>query len=401
MKRLGNLFDKICTIENIELADRNARRGKHNYGITKHDKHAREDNEKLLEALKNGTLKTSKYSTFKIYEPKERVIYRLPYYPDRIIQWAIMNVMEPIWVSSFIEHTYSCIKGRGIHKLVKDLSKTLQKDRVGTTYCLKMDIKKFYPSIDHDILKRIIRKSNKDKRLLFKLDEIIDSADGVPIGNYLSQFFANLYLTPFDHWLLEQVKVKYYFRYADDMVILSDNKEFLKKILILVKIYLKHELKLELKSNWQIFMVEDRGIDFVGYKFFHSYTLLRKSVKKNIHRLVHKYSSKQISEKDFKKRITAYYGWMKYCNSKHLLQKIEKDTGMHFSNWNGIQSIISNFYGKTVKVIEVVPYSKYFQLHFVYKDKPFSVCSRNKIIYRLLFKKPSTDFKILNYGRTA
>lgn len=132
-----------------------------------------------------GTYRTSTYKTFTIYEPKERIIFKLPFYPDRIVHHAIMNILEPIWVSIFINNTYSCIKGRGIHKAVRDIQQDL-KDIDGTKYCLKLDIKKFYPSIDHDVLKSIIRKKIKDEKLLNLLDGIIDSTDGVPIGNYLS-----------------------------------------------------------------------------------------------------------------------------------------------------------------------------------------------------------------------
>lgn len=113
--------------------------------------------------------------------------------------------MEPIWVSVFTADTYSCIKERGIHSLAKKLRDNLDKDPEGTKYCLKLDIRKFYPSLNHDILKGIIRKKIKDEDLLWLLDEIIDSADGVPIGNYLSQFFANLYLAYFDHWVKEEL----------------------------------------------------------------------------------------------------------------------------------------------------------------------------------------------------
>ena len=149
-----------------------------------------------------------------------------------------MNIMEPIWTNIFIKNTYSCIKNRGIHALRNDLESDLKKYPDKTKYCLKMDIKKFYPSLDHEILKEIIRKKIKDKYLLVLMDEIIDSAPGVPIGNYLSQFFANLYLTYFDHWLKEECRCKFYYRYADDIVILSDNKEFLHNILCAIKIYL-------------------------------------------------------------------------------------------------------------------------------------------------------------------
>ena len=162
----------------------------------------REQNiQELHHQLMEGTFRTSPYDIFKIYTPKERDIYRLPYYPDRIVHHAVMNILEPIWCSIFTADTYSCIKGKGIHAAARKLKQYLREDPPGTRYCLKIDIRKYYPSIDHDILKQIIRRKIKDRRLLALLDEIIDSAEGVPIGNYLSQYFANLYLAYFDHWI--------------------------------------------------------------------------------------------------------------------------------------------------------------------------------------------------------
>lgn len=181
-----------------------------------------------------------------------------------------MNITEPIWVNIFIKHTYSCIKDRGIHDVAKDLKYVLQKYPEETKYCLKIDVKKFYPSINHDILYEILQKKIKDPKLLSLLKEIIYSADGVPIGNYLSQFFANLYLAYFGHWVKEELKCKFYFRYADDIVVLSDNKEFLRTVLLSMKLYLRNVLKLELKQNYQIFPVNSRGIDFVyNYKSYY------------------------------------------------------------------------------------------------------------------------------------
>lgn len=141
-----------------------------------------------------------------------------------------------------------------------------------------MDIRHFYPSIDHELLKQIYRKKLKDPELLKLLDDIVDSAPGVPIGNYISQFFANLFLTYFDHYLKEDLKVRFYLRYADDMVILSSDKVVLHNILNRIQQKMK-ELHLILKPNYQIFPVEDRGIDFLGYIFRHKYTLLRKRMK--------------------------------------------------------------------------------------------------------------------------
>lgn len=384
VKRLNNLYSQVCTIDNINLADDNAQNNKDSKEIDNHNEHKRDDNYKLLKLLEEHDFKTSEYKKFKIYKPKERIIFKLPFFPDRIAQWAVMNIMEEHWVNIFIAHTYSCIKGRGIHKLADDLRKALTKDVDGTKYCLKIDVRKFYPSINHDDLKRIVRRKIKDEDMLVMLDEIIDSTDGVPIGNYLSQYFANLYLTYFDHWMLEEVKVKHYFRYADDIVVLSDNKEFLRKVLILIKMYLHHVLHLELKPNYQIYPVESRGIDYVGYVFYHDYILLRKSIKKRIFKLINKYKKGEIDLKELQRRLTSYIGWLKYCNSKNLLRKIERDTGLHYSNWRGIRVGISKFYYKRVKIYEIVKYSKRFEIHFVYKNKSYVTSSNNKRLYVFL-----------------
>ena len=274
MKRINNLYKKIISIDNLRLADKKARRGKfNNYGVKIFDKNKEENLIKLHESLKNKAFRTSEYSIFTVHDPKEREIYRLPYYPDRIVHHAIMNILEPVWVSIFTSDTYSCIKGRGINGAMNGVKKVLH-DIENTTYCLKIDIKKFYPSINHDVLKQIIRRKIKCKDTLWLLDEIIDSTDGVPIGNYLSQYFANLTLAYFDHWIKEVKKVKYYFRYADDMVFLSNNKNKLRSLLLDIKEYLK-TLKLELKGNEQIFPISEnrydkngRGLDFIGFVFY-------------------------------------------------------------------------------------------------------------------------------------
>lgn len=314
MKRHNNLYQQICSIDNLNLADSIARRGKLKQpGIIAHDRNRESNIAALREALLNKTYVTSEYTTFPIYETKERIIYRLPYYPDRIVHHAVMNVLEPIFVATFTADTYSCIKGRGIHAAARSLREAL-KDKINTQYCLKLDIKKFYPNIDHEILKQLLRKKIKDQDLLWLLDGIIDSAEGLPIGNYLSQYFANFYLTYFDHWLKEVIKVKYYFRYADDMVILSSNKAYLHQLLSEIRDYLQDNLKLELKSNYQVFPVAARGIDFVGYVFYHTHTRLRKSIKQNFARAVAAGKNKQ--------SISSYTGWAKHSNSKNLIKKL-------------------------------------------------------------------------------
>ncbi len=375
MKRLNNLFEKVISIDNLRLADERARKGKlHSYGVQLHDKNREAHILTLHEQLKNGTFKTSPYHVFTIYEPKERLIYRLPYFPDRILHHAIMNVLEPIWVSIFTKDTYSCIKNRGIHACAKSVRRALREDKDGTRYCLKIDVRKFYPSIRHDVLKAIIRRKIKDARLLALLDEIIDSVNrttkqsskpkrkrerpmgsrylcmskqshkmsvddaeeaveeetvenesrGVPIGNYLSQFFANLVLAYFDHWLKEVMQVKYYWRYADDIVILSDSKEFLHNLLHEIRAYFA-TLELTVKKNYQVFPVESRGIDFLGYVFYHTHTRLRKSIKQRLCRRVAHLNKrkKQLPQVAYRQQICSWWGWCKYCNSINLFNKLK------------------------------------------------------------------------------
>lgn len=332
MKRYGNLFDKVISIENLRLADERARKGKrHSYGVRLHDRNREANLQALHEQLKNGTFKTSAYSTFKIHEPKERTIYRLPYYPDRIVHHAIMNVLEPIWLSVFTADTYSCIKGRGIHAAARKLRKTLDKDRDGCKYCMKIDIKKFYPSVDHGVMKTIVRKKIKDARLLHLLDGIIDSAPGLPIGNYLSQYLANLVLTYFDHWAKEVKGVRHYFRYADDIVVLNSDKAKLRALLSDFTKRLADTVKLKVKDNKQIFPVavhhgdrHGRGIDFLGFVTFLNETRLRKRIKSHFCKALSKFAKGGTDAESLKHAFASWLGWCKFCDSKNLINKLIK-----------------------------------------------------------------------------
>lgn len=373
MKRYGDLYRKVYEIDNLRLAYQKARKGKANrYGVQLFEKDVEGNLRELHEELVAKTYKTSPYSIFKIYEPKEREIYRLPF-RDRVIHHAIMNILEPIWVSLFSADTFSCIKKRGIHGAARAVRRDMDKDPEGTRYCLKADIRKFYPSVDHEVMKSIVRRKIKDRDLLELIDGIIDSAPGVPIGNYLSQYLANLYLAYFDHdlktcfglsfnlkaakaylpeyiertkstartkeeraeiakgddYLAEKFyravsKIKYYYRYADDITINHDDKAFLQMLIGWIALYLGKELKLNIKYTWQIFPVDVRGIDFVGYVFRHRYTLLRKSIKKNFFKKVRRAIKKNptITKKRLIHTVCSYYGWCVHCNSKNLLKTI-------------------------------------------------------------------------------
>jgi RNA-directed DNA polymerase len=341
VKRAGNLYEKIISVDNLMLADEKARKGKSGqYGIQLHDRNRDANIWQLHCQLDDRTFTTSNYHVFTIQEPKERQIHRLPYYPDRIVHHAVMNVMEPLFVSWFTADTYCCIKKRGIHAAARAVKRALA-DSAGTTYCLKLDIRKFYPSVNHEILKAKLRRKIKDNRLLWLLDNIIDSAPGLPIGNYLSQFMANMYLTGFDHWLKEEKRVKYYYRYCDDIVILSGSKQWLHDLLREIKIYLNETLKLDIKPNHQVFPVASRGIDFVGYKLFHTHTLLRKSIKKRFFRMLHRRPAQQ--------SMAAYMGWCRHANTKNLIKTIMKK----FSDL-GIAPPAENFAGDKIKMNRIL-----------------------------------------------
>ena len=325
MKRIGNLYDKIISIENLNLADVRARKNKKkSYGVRLHDRNREGNINDLHEMLKSETFRTSSYSVFKIYEPKEREIYRLPYFPDRIVHHAIMNVMEEIWVKSFTSDTFACIKKRGIQGGMKAVAASLKYSN-NTRYCLKIDIKKFYPNVDNEILKKILRRKIKCVRTLRLMDEIIDSVKGVPIGNYLSQYFANFYLSYFDHWIKEVKRVKHYFRYADDMVFLSSSKDELSLLLRDIEVYLRDFLNLRLKDNYQIFPVaynhkSGRGLDFLGYVFYHSEIRIRKRIKENLVKGF-KVAEGLDGYKVYKKAVSGWLGWIKHSKSDYLLNK--------------------------------------------------------------------------------
>lgn len=321
MKRHNNLFDKIVDKDNLLLAYKKAKKHKSwQQKVIRVEKDLDNLIEELRLSLINGIYKTAEYRTKKIYEPKERTIYVLPFYPDRIVHHAIMNILEPIWDNLFISDSYACRNGKGQHKGSQKCMEFVRKNK----YCLKCDISKFYPSINHEILKLIIRKKIKCKRTLNLLDTIIDSIDGetnIPIGNYLSQWFGNLYLNELDMFMKHDNKIKCYIRYCDDFLLFSNDKALLKEMAIKIKNYVENILKLRL-SKCNLFPTS-QGIDFLGYRHFSSgYILVRKTtakrMKKRIRRLKWELAKKKITNDRALSVIGSISGWLKWANTYNL-----------------------------------------------------------------------------------
>jgi RNA-directed DNA polymerase len=309
MKRLNNtLFDSICDIENLQNAHINARKGKLHYSEVKMvDTNVDFYLFKIQEMLLADTYNVSEYKIKTILDKtKEREIYILPYYPDRIIQWAIMLQIRDRIEKSLILTTYASMPNRGIHKALDKINYDIRKNK--PVYYLKLDIKKFYPNINHERIKLKVETLIKCKRTLNLIHKIIDSVNnGVPIGNYLSQYLGNLYLSDLDHYCKEELKCNMYYRYMDDIVILDNDKNNLHKIFEKIKIFLDEE-KLIIKNNYRISNIEKEGIDFLGYRHFGNKIILRKSIKKKLHTM----SSNNIA---------SYYGWIKFTDCYNLKQK--------------------------------------------------------------------------------
>jgi len=323
MKRVGNLYEKVYDMDNLRLAHKNARRGKGWYNEVKMvDADTDYYLDKISRFLMFQTYHTSKYHVFERKEHnKLRRIHKLPYYPDRIVHWALIQVIEPYLIRTMTADTYSAIPERGVHYGMRRVQNDIENDFEGCKYCLKFDISKYYQSIDHEILKMKFRRMFKDQKLLWLIDEIIDSVpdeEGLPIGNYLSQYCGNLYLSDFDHWIKEVKHVKYYHRYMDDIVIFANDKTKLHELFKEIRAYIEETLNLKIKSNWQVFPTYVRGVDFLGYVFFGSHTLLRTTTKKAMrHKLLKMKDKEWLGEHD--RCVTASYsGWTKHANCRHL-----------------------------------------------------------------------------------
>lgn len=227
----------------------------------------------------------------------------------------MMNILEPILLKGMYEHSCGSIPGKGIGWGKKYITKWLREDYRNTKYCLKLDIRKFYDSVDHDSLKRAFINKIKDEKMLNLIFKIIDSSEGLPIGNYTSQWFANFLLTPLDMYIKHELKIPYYIRYVDDMVLLGPNKRKLHKAKKAIEIYLRDNFKLSLKSNWQVFKVDSRGIDFLGYRFFRDKIILRKSNSLRIRRRFKRIENKEeLNYKDVT-AVISYHGMMRKTNS--------------------------------------------------------------------------------------
>ncbi|MGN0739507.1 MAG: reverse transcriptase/maturase family protein [Treponema sp.] len=266
MKRAKSLFNQIACYENLRIAWLKARKGKTaKKSVQNFSKNVNENLFLIQQKIISNPPVLGDYVQFKISDPKERIISVVPF-SDRVIHHAIMNVLEPVFERQFIFHTYACRKGKGTHAAARYAFKCAGR----SAYFLKLDVKKYFDSIDHAVLKQMLCRIIKDRQCLSLLFCVIESykvpcgEKGLPIGNLTSQFFANYYLSPLDHFVLEKLKPRGYVRYMDDIVIFGDSLLSLKQIFKSVEIFCSEKLMLSLKMP--VFGRCRNGVPFLGWK---------------------------------------------------------------------------------------------------------------------------------------
>lgn len=267
MRRVGNLSEKIVDYENIQLAFMKARRGKARKAeVNKFLQNFDRNIEELRLQLLSGDIKVGNYHYFKIKDPKERKICAAPF-SERVLHHAIMNVCHEYFDRTLISDTYATRPGRGVYTAIDRAKYYQNKYR----YVVKLDYRKYYDSISHDLLKQRLRRLFKDKHLLEMFDKIIDSYEctpgkGLPIGNLTSQYFANYYLSAVDHLMKNERRIPGYVRYMDDIVMYGNDRDMLKEEFELMKEYSVENLGLTLKSP--VFTQTVKGVAFLGYKIY-------------------------------------------------------------------------------------------------------------------------------------
>ncbi len=295
MKSYKNLYTKLCSLENLELAFKKARKNKSFMPyVIKFEKNLEEELKRLHEELISLTYKPLKLKRFIVRDPKTRTIHS-SVFRDRVVYHAIVNILEPIFDKTFIYDSYASRKNKGTHKAVQRFDKFKRKvSRNGKLvknyfnknniigYVLKSDIKHYFNPVDHEMLLKIIARKIKDESIVWLIKQILDNFNtsikgkGMPLGNLTSQFFANVYLNELDQFIKHKLKAEYYIRYVDDFVILHENKEVLEAYKNKIIKYLMN-LRLELHPNKSNILSLKNGIIFLGYRIFYHYKLLKKS----------------------------------------------------------------------------------------------------------------------------
>lgn len=348
--KIKNVFDVIFSMENLQKALKDASRGRrYHRDALKYSLNSYEKLNEIRQEIYSGTYSIDRYYIFYVYEPKKRMIMSISF-KHRIVQWAIYRVVNPILVRGYIEDSYGCVPGRGSLSAMMRLKYWVDQvsRKSGKWYYLKLDISKYFYRVDHKTLKDVLARKIKDVRLLNVLFRIIDCEHtpfglpdgkspgevplegrlfdvGMPIGNLLSQVFANVYLNELDQYCKRILKIHFYIRYMDDVIILSDSKQKLHEWKSLIEHFLLERLKLSLNRKTCIRPISC-GIEFVGYRIFSDRVTIRKSTSMRIKRVLRgvqkRYRKGELSLHEAHETLLSYIGMLRHCDSEALVDAI-------------------------------------------------------------------------------
>ena len=346
MKSYNHLWEELISDDNIRLAIHNA-----SHGNMKRRKltEIKNNPDKYIPIVRNWieNFKTIKHTPKIINDgisTKKREII-VPTVAEHIVQHAIMNVLKPIFMRGMYEHTYASIPQRGCHHGMKIVKKWIRNSERNIKYCLELDVRKYFDSISQDVLIDKLHKKIHDERFRDLLIKIIRTAEhGLPLGFYTSQWFANFYLQDFDHSVKEDLRIKHYIRYMEDMVLFHSNKRELHRIKKLIELYLRDNLSLEIKDNWQLFRFhtrKDKGrfLDFMGFRFYRNRVTLRRKIALKAMRKARRIAKKKHTTVHDARQMLTYIGWSKCTDSYNWVKKYI----LCHINFRELRKIVSNY----------------------------------------------------------
>jgi retron-type reverse transcriptase len=339
MKIYNNIFEKMISLENLFQAWANFKSDKQQKkDVRKFEWKLEQNIFRLHWELRGRTYTHGAYTSFHIQDPKQRHIHKAKV-RDRILHHAIFSMLNPLYEETFIPNSFSCRIGKGTHKGVLALEKMIEKESKNHSmpcFVLKCDIRKFFDTVDHEILLGIMFKRVKDENVRWLLKEVVESfsseqsdifrARGVPIGNLTSQLFANVYMNELDQFAKHELKIKHYARYTDDFVIVSHNREYLSTLLKPISSFLEQRLALKLHPRKVTIRKCKQGIDFLGYIAFPHYRTLRTKTKKRIFKKlrerVREYEAGARSEESLNQCLHSYLGVLSHADTYELEQEL-------------------------------------------------------------------------------
>lgn len=328
MKRSSIGIQDIATFENAEDAYKKARRCKrYREEVLRFTENKEAELCDIVQELLTGTYRQGEARRFIVYEPKKRDIYALPF-RDRVVQHMINTKIEPIIEKRFYFHSYACRRGKGMHKAAAYAQECMRNRSFDgcQVYALKADIHKYFNSVDHEILKQLLTRIFKDRKLIALLFYIIDSygedGKGIPVGNLLSQLFANLVLNELDTFVKNELKVKDYPRYMDDFVVIHNDREYLKEVLQKIEAFVWERLKLSLNPKTAIINTKN-GLDFCGYRIYKDYRKIRKRSPKHMKAAIKAYRHGKITKDKLLLSYKSWEGHAGHADTYRMRQKMK------------------------------------------------------------------------------